>query len=74
MSNPHELDLESIFSHHPPASEEVANNHQLVRDLVKDLAYSLLLIVPPSPERTLAIRKLQEAMMFSNSAIAQHGK
>lgn len=66
------LDIESIFSHHLPKSEDVAEYHERVREAVKAVAYEFLAIIPESPERTLAIRHLQQAMMFANSAIAQY--
>lgn len=66
------LDLESIFSHHPPSDNSVAELHADVRLECKHLAYSFKEALPDSPEKTLAIRKLQEAMMYANSAIAQY--
>lgn len=69
----YELDIDSIFSYHPPKSDEVADAHDQVREGVRLLAREWNSLLPPSAEKTLAIRHLQEAMMFANSAIAQHG-
>lgn len=66
------LDIESIFSHHPPTTAEVGQMHQAVRDQCKGVAKFFETWVPESPERTLAIRHLQMAMMYANSAVAQY--
>ena len=69
-----ELDIEWIFSHHAPPNERVAQAHQNVRFQVKSVAHLFNETLPDCPEKTIAIRKLQEAMMFANSAIAQHSE
>lgn len=62
--------IEDIFSHHPPKTPEVADLHAFVRQELKVVAHAINDNLPESPEKTLAIRKLQEAMMYANSAIA----
>lgn len=66
------LDIESIFSYHPATSVHVQHFHETVRSEVKAVAQIFMEDLPDCPEKTIAIRKLQEAMMFANSAIAQH--
>lgn len=61
--------INDIFTHHPPKDESVIEKHEEVRLLLKHAALSLDSIVPDSPEKTLAIRNLQQAMMYSNAAI-----
>lgn len=68
----YELDIDSIFSFHPPANEDTAKLHDLVRFTVREVAKEWNRILPASAEKTLAIRKLQEAMMFANSAVGQY--
>lgn len=68
-----QLDIEQIFSHHPPKDEDTMVAHANVRSLIRAVAHELNDHLQDSPEKTLAIRKLQEAMMFANSAIAQYG-
>lgn len=70
----YKLDLDSIFDFHPADTEEKRQLHERVRLSAKLLAKDWELFLPGSPEATLAIRKLQEAAMFANSAIAQHYK
>lgn len=67
-----ELDIDSIFSFHPPKSDETALAHDNVRSGVRQLAREWNSLLPASAEKTLAIRHLQQAMMFANSAVAQY--
>lgn len=66
------LDLESIFSFHP-ATPETGPAHEAVRETCLYTAINIRNLTPACPEQTLAIRALQEAMMWANSAIAQNG-
>lgn len=67
----YELDIDSIFDFHPPTSRETALVHEDVRRTMKLAAEYVRDCVPASAEKTLAIRHLQMAMMFANSAVAQ---
>ncbi len=64
--------IEDIFSHHPPKDQETVQKHEEVRVQIKLVAHDLNSLLPESPEKTLAIRHLQQAMMYANSAIAIH--
>lgn len=66
----YDLDIEEIFSFHPPKNADVKALHEDVRREVKEVAYFFQAELPASPEKTLAIRKLQEAMMYANAAVA----
>lgn len=68
----YKLDLDSIFSFHPADTDEKRDLHERVRNSAKLLAKDWDIFVPDSPEKALAIRRLQEAMMWANSAIAQY--
>ncbi len=63
--------IEDIFTYHAPTTAKV-KQHESVRDLLKKVAHSFREDLPDSPEKTLAIRRLQEAMMYANAAIAIH--
>lgn len=65
--------LDSIFGYHKPKNQETNLAHDEVRATCKDAARTFIKILPHCPEKILAIRKLQEAMFFANSAVAQHG-
>lgn len=60
-------DVDNLFSFHP-ATPETGPLHDAVRDSCRDLAHHLLAIVPPSAERTTAIRKV----MHANAGVACH--
>lgn len=45
-----------------------------VRDALRTAAYVIVANVPPSPDRTTALRKLRECRMDCNSAITFSGK
>lgn len=66
------VDVDRIFSFHPATASETAQLHEEVRSKCREVAIFFRDNLPDSPERILAIRKLQEAMMYANSAVAQY--
>ena len=62
-------ELENYFSYHAPTQEQI-EIYQHLRQEAKAFAYTLLALVPPGPDRTVAIRKLREVVMVANQAIA----
>jgi hypothetical protein len=62
-------DLERMFEHHPPRSEQRANQHQGVRRACLNLAV-ILNGLPDSDESDWALYRLREAMMWANAALA----
>lgn len=65
--------INNIFSYHPPTNSSVADLHADIRAKCRELAHWFNHHLPACPEATLAIRQLQQAMMYGNSAVAQHG-
>lgn len=63
------LDLENLFSYHPPKDGQ-ADRYEMIRSYGKKLAEYINLLCPESAERTTAIRKVQEAVMWANASIA----
>ncbi len=57
------------FVYHP-ATKETAGKHDDLRTACIGLAERLWALIPDGPEKTLAFRKLQEAQMYGNLAIA----
>lgn len=59
------------FAYHP-ATEQTAPLHAEIRDVFARLAAELWPLIPEmsGPERTLVMRKLQEAQMYANLAVA----
>lgn len=64
--------IEHDFRHHPPKTQGDIDEHETVRALCKDLALALAGICPEGRELSLALTKIEEAMFWSNSAIARH--
>jgi len=56
-----------------PTTPETLPHYEAVNAAAADLYDEILNHVPEGPDRTLAIRKLQEARMWANCAIAFGG-
>ena len=57
-------------AHHPPKTEAHGQLHDTMRTKVGTLGKHIIKTLPPSRERSLALTALQEALMWSNAAIA----
>jgi hypothetical protein len=66
-----QADLDAIFTYHTPTGDQ-PQQYAMLRERAKALGELFLLLVPASAEQTLAIRHLQEAVMFANAGIAIH--
>lgn len=64
-------DIEQRFRFHP-GTAVTGPKHDEVREKFRLIALWVLDDIPPSRERALALTALQEAMMWSNAAIAIH--
>jgi hypothetical protein len=64
-------DLDNRFDYHPPVRESIKSKHERVRDISKQYADFLNSWVPPGRELSLAITKIEEAMMWANAGIAR---
>lgn len=62
-------DVLDQFAYHP-ATEDTAPRHSGIRDAFSEMAEVLWELVPDGPEKTLVFRKLQEAQMYANLAVA----
>lgn len=60
------------FQYHPPMTDQAKRAHEDVREECKRLALFLSSSLPAGREKSLAITKLEEAMMWANAAIARH--
>uniref|UniRef100_A0A6H1ZBR5 Acb2/Tad1 hairpin domain-containing protein n=1 Tax=viral metagenome TaxID=1070528 RepID=A0A6H1ZBR5_9ZZZZ len=65
------LDLEAIFTYHAPRGTQV-QRYPDIRDAGKRFAQTILDNTPGSAEQTLAVRAVQQAVMWANAAIAIH--
>lgn len=64
-------DLKRRFDHHPPTNDSVDHAHRLIRANVRNLASGLNDMLPDCREKSLALTKLEEAMFWSNAAVAR---
>ena len=62
-------DVLDQFAYHP-ATPETAPKHAQIRDLFGSLAVDMWDVLPAGAEKTLVLRKLQEAQMYANLAVA----
>jgi hypothetical protein len=65
--------VDDAFEYHRWDDEKVAKG-AAVRKALADAVKAIVANVPPSPDRTVAIRKIREARMDCNSAITHNGK
>ena len=63
------MDIYSAFTYHAPEENQTALYVE-IRDNAKQFAKLIERNCPPSSERTLALRKLQECAMWANASIA----
>ncbi|MGB8887117.1 MAG: hypothetical protein WCC87_10370 [Candidatus Korobacteraceae bacterium] len=67
------MDLDNIFSHHAPKGDQV-DRYQELRLAGKQFAKMIERHTPPGADQAAAIRKVREAVMTANAAIALDGK
>jgi hypothetical protein len=66
-------DLDNRFRWHQPRTQEVGELHNTIRRECRELAGTIMAVVPAGREQALAITKLEEAMMWANAGIARAG-
>ena len=66
-------DLYTIFTYHAPSGPQTAK-YELLRQAARVFALAILENTPKSPDQTVAIRKVREAVMTANAAVALEGK
>lgn len=64
-------DLENRFTYHKP-KEGQTEKYQELRDAARDLAFQIVQSQPEGREQSLAITKLEEAIMWANAGIARN--
>ena len=67
------LDLDNWFNYHTPDCGQL-DSYKELRDEARKFAYVILKLTPASADQTAAVRKLREAMMTANAAIACGGR
>jgi hypothetical protein len=73
MTTPNSIeDIEHRFAFHAATTQEKRDEHTSVRAAHRDLALKVLHGVPDGREKALALTKIEEAMFWSNAAIARN--
>lgn len=65
--------IDDMFEYHPWDGEKQERGRQ-VRDALAEAVKTLIICVPPGPDRTVAIRKIREARMDADSGITHGGR
>jgi len=63
--------IENNFKYHPPKGNQ-QERYVTIRNEAKDLAISIDALCPDSREKSLAMTKLEEAVMWANASIARN--
>jgi hypothetical protein len=66
-----EAQLGIRFVYHPPKADQPPR-YEKIRDEARALARTIMSKCPDSRERSLALTKLEEAVMWANAAIARN--
>lgn len=69
---PTQAEIDSWFVYHKPDETQIAQ-YLVLREKAKELAKAIMLNCPQSADRTVAIRKVREAVMTANASIACEG-
>lgn len=67
----YQSDLENRFEYHPPKDEATRVRHETVRAELLKVAMVIVGATNPGREQSLAVTKLEEAMMWANASIAR---
>lgn len=68
-----ERDLDHVFTYHAPTAEQAAKYARL-REAAKAHAAAILADVPTCADQQAALRKVREANMTANAAVALDGR
>lgn len=66
-------DLINWFTHHPPTDQQ-AEQYTAIREAGLAFAKVIVAETPPSADQSAAVRKIREAVMTANAALAGGGK
>jgi hypothetical protein len=65
--------IEDMFTYQSWGMDKIQKGN-VVRDALASAVRKIIEVVPPGPDRTVAIRKIREARMDCNSAITFDGR
>ena len=64
-------ELEKVYTYHPPFGSQ-QERYVRIREEAKAFATTIVALTPASREQSLALTKLEEVVMWANSAIARN--
>lgn len=67
------VDLDHVFTYHPAGPEQIAC-YAAIREAAKGLVQAIVENTPVCPDQSVAIRKVREAVMTANAAVALDGR
>lgn len=73
LSPEDESHLKDLFTYHGPGRED-NNRFELIRETALELARVIYLNCPGSPDRSVALRQLRQAVYSANASIALKGR
>lgn len=62
-------EIENWFTYHAPTKQQQVS-YEMIREQAKEMANVINDVVPECADKTAAMRKLREAVMTANAAIA----
>lgn len=68
-----EYDIENKFRYHEPKGDQ-PQKYAMLRNMGRELAELVNNMVPDSREKSLAMTKIEEAIMWANAGIARSGE
>lgn len=66
-----DTELRHRFTYHPPTQDKVMV-HSRLRERAYEFAKFINDTVPEGPDKTLALRKIEESVFWANAAVARH--
>lgn len=64
------IDIDKAFTYHPPKDQAQQEKYNTITKGFRLFAELIQALCPESPEKTIALRKLQESRMWANASIA----
>ena len=68
------IDLDHIFKYHAPKGDLDVQSYTALREAGKAFAEAIVDLTPECADQTAAVRKVREAVMTANAAIALGGR
>ncbi len=65
--------LEDVFTYHPPENDDQIDAYKNIREAGRNLASAIIESTPLCGDQQAAIRKVREAVMTANAAVALKG-